>query len=236
LRVFFSLYEAKKMAGIPGLKVTENWLPLLRFNPLLQSELSMNKKYLKICVFLSFIWSGGALSNPNATTPPNPNAPKPPANAEPQNWQPYSSRISGDVKIIKHQAGMTQLYGTRYIHMETAQFFIGGAGYSGQLTSGGAGSFSYGGIVSGWETILSPRTKLEISILAGGGGGFNVANAIATHSGGVALEPSLSYAFILGPQARIAANFGYLWMPSSTIYTGVSAGVRFDFSIQNITR
>ena len=144
----------------------------------------------------------------------------------------YHSQVGTEIKIIKNASGMAQLFGWRYVHYETPNFYVGGAGYTGQMSMGAAGSFSSGGLLVGWETYLAPKGRLDISLMGGGGGGFNAAQGITTLSGGFLLEPNAAFSVILSPTVRATIDAGYVWIPSSTLYTGISAGFRFEFMIQ----
>jgi hypothetical protein len=145
-----------------------------------------------------------------------------------------SSRIGADIKVIKHVFGTAQVFGWRYFHFEARSFFVGGAGYAGQLTMGASGAFAMGGLLAGWELALSPRTRLEIALLAGGAGGFAVEGTTTALSGGAVIQPSVAYLLLLGRSVRTGIDAGYVWMPSSEKFTGITGTVRFDFLLDDV--
>ncbi|MBI4924552.1 MAG: hypothetical protein HY843_01395 [Bdellovibrio sp.] len=140
------------------------------------------------------------------------------------------SRISSEIKGIKNSAAIGVLFGSRYMSYESESFSVGGAGYTGQISGGAAGSFSYGGILVGYTHSFAKKAELELSLLGGGAGGFQA----ATTGGGVVLEPSVALNFLLGKTVRICLNSGYAWVPSLTAFSGITLGLRFDFLLNGV--
>jgi hypothetical protein len=136
-----------------------------------------------------------------------------------------STRISSEMRAIKNTSSFGILFGSRYLSFESENFAVGGAGYSGQLSGGSVGSFSYGGLVVNYSTNLNKKTEFEFNLLGGGAGGFNS----TLTGGGVILEPSISLGFDLGKTVRMGINTGYAWVPSLNAFSGITFGLRCDF-------
>ncbi len=139
------------------------------------------------------------------------------------------TRISSEMRGIKNTSSFGILFGSRYLSFESENFAVGGAGYTGQLSGTSVGSFSYGGIVVNYTTAFSKKTEFEFNLLGGGAGGFNS----TVTGGGVILEPSIAFDFILGKTVRIGLNGGYAWVPSMTVFSGVTFGLRFEFMLNS---
>jgi len=136
------------------------------------------------------------------------------------------SKIGSEIRSIRTPVSTGILFGWRYLHHRSDLFSIGGAAYTGQLSSGAQGSFSYGGLVAAYNTDIAGSSGLEISLMGGGAGGFTNAGAVA---GGIALEPNFSISFALGRYVRTCVSVGYVWMPNFHNFSGYTAGLRFDF-------
>lgn len=138
------------------------------------------------------------------------------------------SKIGSDIKALKTSSSLGVLFGTRYVNYESDNFSIGGAAYTGQL-SNPIGTFTYGGLYGGYTGRIIDKLELDLTLLAGAGGGTT---GTSESSGGIVLEPGLALNFILGPAVRICTTGGYAWMPSTTTFSGVTFGLRFDFLLQ----
>lgn len=145
-----------------------------------------------------------------------------------------TSKVSTEIRGINNKTGLGILFGWRYVAYESDIFFVGGTGFTGQLSKT-PGSFSYGGMLAGFSFRLG-NMEIETSLTAGGAGGFvstkevnAVTNDNVDTAGGIMLEPGLSFSFHTGKAVRTAINAGYIWIPSSKKFTSIAAGIRFDF-------
>jgi hypothetical protein len=137
--------------------------------------------------------------------------------------------ISTEMKALLVSGSMGLLYGWRYINFESKNFFVGGAGYTGPLNGdSNTGSFSMGGLVTGFYISIVDSFNMEISLLAGGGGGF-IGTTTVVKDGGIALEPSIALSFKLGNNVQVSINGGYAYLPSAATFTAITGGLRFDF-------
>lgn len=136
------------------------------------------------------------------------------------------SRIGADIKLFRSASSTVMLYGWRFLYNPSEAFSIGGAGFTGQMTGSSTGSYSYGGLSAAFNLSLTHTTRLEFGLIAGGGGGFDNSN---NQSGGIVVEPTLSVAFGLGKNVGAALQGGFLWMPTSSAFTGFTVGLRFEF-------
>lgn len=141
---------------------------------------------------------------------------------------PRLSKIGAEIRGVKNGAAFGLLFGFRYVSYESDSFLIGGAGYTGQLTSGATGSFSYGGLLAGFAGNISSKLDYEFSLLAGGGGGFMGTDASGV-GGGIALEPGAAIGLVVGKSVRSSLSAGYVLIPSSGSFSGFTFGLRFDF-------
>lgn len=147
--------------------------------------------------------------------------------ASSSNQQSLANRSKGGsaLKIIKNNFSMGTLLGGGYSYYETNNLSIGGYAYTGQLTQGAIGHFSYGGLSTNYRWPLGSQQSLEMGLLIGGGGG---ATATLT-GGGFALEPSLGFSSFLGKITRLSLEGGYFWLPSATPFSGVTGTIRIEF-------
>ncbi len=136
------------------------------------------------------------------------------------------SRIGIEIRGIKTKDTSNLLLGARYLHNISPNFGVGGATYTGQVSEGAAGAFSYGGLIAAYNGNVSDFFALEVSALLGGGGGFIENQA---WGGGMTLEPSFSAIFKLGKAARATIGVGYVWLPNNQRFSGITTGLRFDF-------
>jgi hypothetical protein len=136
------------------------------------------------------------------------------------------SKIGTEIRGLKTPNSLGILYGWHYMHHRSDTFSVGGAAYTGQISEGRSGSFSYGGLAAAYNGQLSQNLGAEIGILAGGGGGFNSLGEIA---GGIIIEPNAALSFVFGKYVRVALTAGYMYMPNYTSFSGISGGLRFDF-------
>lgn len=139
------------------------------------------------------------------------------------------SIVSTELKVAIPSGSMGILFGMRYVNYESRIFYIGGATYSGQLTGSTPGAFTFGGLITGWNFNLGSSMKIQLQTLIGAGGGFTSSNGTNTNDGGLGIEPSLAFAFKLGKSIKSAITGGYLWMPGTTGFSAITAGLRFDF-------
>ena len=138
------------------------------------------------------------------------------------------SKIGAEIRAYRPSKGAGVLYGWRYVHYRSDSFTIGGAGYTGQLNGTSAGAFSYGGLTAVYAGKLGTNTRIELGLLAGGGGGYT---NDGSEAGGVLLEPDFAFGFMLGKTVELGLNAGYIYMPNSTTFSGLCAGVRMEFLI-----
>lgn len=147
-------------------------------------------------------------------------------------WSTYAhaidtaSRLGADIRVLVGTNGIGTAFGWRYLYHPNSNFAIGGAGYTGQMNGTPTYSYSFGGMTGILRVVFSPTISTELTMLAGGGGGQL---ADATYFGGTVLEGGLGIGIRLGKQVLFSPHASYVWMPSSTLGTAVSAGVRFEF-------
>jgi hypothetical protein len=135
------------------------------------------------------------------------------------------SIISAGTKIIKNSFSTGTLIGGNYKQFESDAFSIGGAAYTGQLSTGTVGNFSYGGLLVGFHKFQTSTVQLEVNVIMGGGGGTSDQGV----GGGAVFEPSVGTNIIVGKATRMSLALGYLWIPSSTKFSGGTLGLRVDF-------
>lgn len=122
------------------------------------------------------------------------------------------------------------LFGWRYLFHTSPYFTVGGAGYTGQISTGTTSSYSYGGMIGAFHVPFTPTTLMEITILGGGGGGRL---GDGTIFGGTVVEPGLGFSFKLGKAVQFVVGGSYVWMPGAAQGTGMSGGVKFEFLSDN---
>lgn len=115
----------------------------------------------------------------------------------------------------------------------TESLYLGGAGYGGTFASGGSvsGGLGYGGLMVGTEHKLGSSTILDVSLLAGAGGGGVSANG----GGSFALEPSVSLSRLFGGGMRGTLSAGYLYMPTANGLSGATVGLSLGFKSLTFT-
>lgn len=144
-----------------------------------------------------------------------------------QSAGPEASRIGTEIKGMSLGGSRSLTFGWRYMSFESDKFFLGGAAYTGQIGQGG-GTLTYGGFVAGQKSRLGAGVESSFQLLAGA---LSTMVTGGTADGGLVLEPSLNLGFILGPSVRAVLNGGYAWTPGGTAASGVSYGLRFEFSM-----
>jgi hypothetical protein len=123
------------------------------------------------------------------------------------------------------------LFGVSYVHYESDYFFVGGTAYTGQLSNGAVGNYTEGGILGGYHWPVWKNVNFLAETLFGGGGGSSTtsSNAVSNNGAGLVIEPTFGADFLLGKRTRGVVDVGYLWMPSTTSFSGLVAGIRIDF-------
>jgi len=115
----------------------------------------------------------------------------------------------------------------------TETLYFGGAGFGGAFNSGGSvsGGVGYGGVMVGNEYKFGESTVLDVSLLAGGGGG-----SVAQGAGGsFVLEPSVSLSRLFGGGTRGTVSVGYLYMPTANTLSGATIGLGLSFKSLTFT-
>jgi hypothetical protein len=141
------------------------------------------------------------------------------------------TKISIATKFIKNSFAVGNLFGLNYMHYESEYFFVGGAAYTGQLSNGAIGNYSEGGILVGYQWPISKKVNLLGETLFGGAGGSatTTSSAVNSNGAGLILSPAFGVDTVLGKRTRGVLDIGYLWMPSTTSYSGLVAEIRIDF-------
>lgn len=143
------------------------------------------------------------------------------------------SKSSIAVKYFSASAGAIVLYGWRHVNYNSEKFFIGGAGFTGQVgNSAQTGSFSYGGLVAGYDKRLGNRVHADWGVLAGGGGGKVQDSTSTKESGGVILEPWFGLNWKIGSTTDFNLSGSYIYMPNNDDFLGAALAVRIDFALQ----
>ncbi|MGK5086459.1 hypothetical protein WDW86_02780 [Bdellovibrionota bacterium FG-2] len=137
-----------------------------------------------------------------------------------------TSKVGAEIKGVQNTTATGILFGWQYAGYESDIFTIGGAGYTGQLTGNSPGSFSYGGLKAGLQGNFTANVNIQFNLLAGGGGGFA---GTTVSGGGIVLEPGVSLGIQLGKTVMSNICAGYIYMPSKTEFSGITAGLRVDF-------
>lgn len=137
-----------------------------------------------------------------------------------------SPNVGLEIRGLTNYYGNGILLGWRYVSYSSKNFYIGGAGFTGQLNKNTSdGSFSYGGLVAGYEEQLTRRLSVQTGFLAGGGG----AEFGGEKGYGIVIEPTASLAYKLGDLIRANFNIGYVYLPSTTKFSSIIFGIRFEF-------
>ena len=115
----------------------------------------------------------------------------------------------------------------------TENLYLGGAGYGGAFASGGtvSGGLGYGGMMLGMEHKFGSASVLDLSLLAGGGGGSVAQGGV----GSIALEPSISLSRLFGGGVRGTVSAGYLYMPTANELSGATVGLSLAFKTLTFT-
>jgi hypothetical protein len=144
------------------------------------------------------------------------------------------SKSSVGLKYFAATIGTGVLYGWRHVVYESDTFFIGGAGYTGQMGADQEiGTYSYGGLILGIDKSFGKVFSVDYGILAGGGGGkFTNLDTNETNSGGgIVLEPSLGMDWKIGKNSNFNLGLTQLLMPNNEDFTGSTVSLRVDFEI-----
>ncbi|MBC8259323.1 MAG: hypothetical protein H8E38_09925 [SAR324 cluster bacterium] len=128
-------------------------------------------------------------------------------------------------------SGQTMFYGWRFVVYNTEKFFIGGSGFTGQLGGpGDVGTFSYGGLLAGYDFVIFDDMYVEWGIQAGGGGA-TMSGSKTVSSGGVMVEPWFGFNTKVGEKTDFNWSMSYFLMPNNQDLPGVSLNLRIDFII-----
>lgn len=145
------------------------------------------------------------------------------------------SKSSIGLKSFTAKIGSGILYGWRHVNYNSEKFFIGGAGFTGQMGADEeVGTFSYGGLIMGYDKALGKYFNLDYGLLAGGGGGkfTNLTTDETTSGGGVVIEPWLAFNWKIGRTTDFNLAFSQINMPNNEDFTGSTVALRFDFVLQ----
>jgi hypothetical protein len=125
-------------------------------------------------------------------------------------------------------------YGWRFVIYNTEKFFVGGTGFAGQLgTVDSVGTYTYGGMLAGYDFTIFDDIYVEWG-LAAGGGGAKMYDSTATNtvqSGGAVVEPWFGFNHKVGEKTDFNYSFSYFLTPNDKYLTGVSFNLRIDFII-----
>ncbi|MBT3235599.1 MAG: hypothetical protein HN353_06595 [Bdellovibrionales bacterium] len=143
------------------------------------------------------------------------------------------SKSSVGLKYFSASIGNAILYGWRHVNYNSEKFFVGGTGYTGQMGDISAtGTFSYGGLVLGYDKRLGNRVHADYGVVAGGGGGKYTEAGTTTSGGGIILEPWFGLNWRIGKTTDFNCAATYLYMPNNDKFTGYTVALRFDFALQ----
>ena len=135
----------------------------------------------------------------------------------------------------------TMFYGWRFVVYNTEKFFIGGTGFTGQLGKpGSVGTYSYGGMMAGYDFVIFDDWYVDWGLAAGGGGAKMFKNATFPNnegqqqvaSGGAAVEPWFGFNTKIGEKTDFNWSFSYFFTPNDQYLSGVSFNLRVDFIIE----
>jgi hypothetical protein len=148
-----------------------------------------------------------------------------------------SSKSSIGLKMFTAKIGSGILYGWRHVTYESKGFFIGGTGYTGQMGKDTeVGTFSYGGLVLGYDKSFGKTFSVDYGVTAGGGGGkftdLSGSTPVTTTGGGIVIEPWLGLDWRVGKTSNMNLGFSQISMPNNENFTGSSVSLRVDFKLQ----
>ena len=134
----------------------------------------------------------------------------------------------------------TMFYGWRFVVYNTEKFFIGGTGFTGQLGNVNAvGTYSYGGMMAGYDFVIFDDWYVDWGLAAGGGGAKMFKNATFPNaegqqqvaSGGAVVEPWFGFNTKIGEKTDFNWSFSYFFTPNDKYLSGISFNLRVDFII-----
>jgi len=102
------------------------------------------------------------------------------------------SKTGVALKYLNTSAGPSLFYGWRFVIYNTEKFFVGGTGFAGQLgTVDSVGTYTYGGMLAGYDFTIFDDIYVEWGLTAGGGGAKLYDNTATNtvQSGGAVVEP-----------------------------------------------
>ena len=135
----------------------------------------------------------------------------------------------------------TMFYGWRFVVYNTEKFFIGGTGFTGQLgDTQSVGTYSYGGMMAGYDFVIFDDWYVDWGLAAGGGGAKMFKNATFPNaegqqqvaSGGAVVEPWFGFNTKIGEKTDFNWSFSYFFTPNDKYLSGVSFNLRVDFIIE----
>ncbi|MBS1254571.1 MAG: hypothetical protein MAG581_00367 [Deltaproteobacteria bacterium] len=141
------------------------------------------------------------------------------------------SKTGVTVKYGMPAAGTTIFYGWRFVVYNTEKFFVGGQGYTGQL--GGptdVGTYTYGGMLAGYDFTIFDDIYVEWGLQAGGGGA-KMSGSQTISTGGVILEPWFGFNSKIGENTDFNYSFSYFLTPNDLYLPGLNFNLRVDFII-----
>ena len=145
------------------------------------------------------------------------------------------------LKYLSTGAGPSLFYGWRFVVYNTEKFFIGGTGFTGQLGNVNAvGTYSYGGMMAGYDFVIFDDWYVDWGLAAGGGGAKMFKNATFPNnegqqqvaSGGAVVEPWFGFNTKIGEKTDFNWSFSYFFTPNDKYLTGVAFNLRVDFIIE----
>ena len=125
-------------------------------------------------------------------------------------------------------------YGWRFVIYNTEKFFVGGTGFAGQLGAvDSVGTYTYGGMLAGYDFTIFDDIYVEWGLAAGGGGAkmYDSTASQTVASGGAVVEPWFGFNHKIGEKTDFNYAFSYFLTPNDKYLTGVSFNLRIDFII-----
>ena len=144
------------------------------------------------------------------------------------------SKTGVALKYLSTAAGPSLLYGWRFVVYNTEKFVIGGTGFAGQLGAvDSVGTYTYGGLIAGYDFTIFDDIYVEWGLTAGGGGAkmYDSTATNTVQSGGAIVEPWFGFNYKIGEQTDFNYSFAYNLTPNDEYLTGVSFNLRVDFII-----
>ena len=142
-----------------------------------------------------------------------------------------NSKSSIGIKYFSASKGAGVLYGWRHVNYMSSNFYLGGAGFTGQMgDQNSLGTYSYGGLVTGYDFVFSKSFATNIGLLAGGGGGVIQKSLTQSFSaGGIVLEPRVGLDVTIGKKVNFNFSLTYIFMPNNPNFSGITGTLRFNF-------